>query len=173
MSPRKFVLSALVGIVVGFCVGRGIAHADSGSGSASVIANGAVDHSGSGSGSAASSPASTATTLHDPTTDPLGAISDARDAKSKGWPLLVLVVLIALTKSLSFVGGKLAPLGKFLAKGKNAMIVAGVGTVLAACYNVLAAGGSWYAVLMAAGAAGLALISSHAPATAVEKHEAA
>ncbi len=129
----------------------------------------AISDAGSGSSASAPSPSSQ---LHDPTTDPMGAISDAKDAKSKGWPFLVLVILIFVTKVASYAGGKFAPLGKFLATGKNAMIIAGVGTVLAACLNTLANGGNWYAVVVAASVAGFALISSHAPATAVEKHSA-
>ncbi len=165
-----FVLAVLCACVaLGLVCGRQSFADGSGSGSASAVI--VSTDPGSGSGSALT-PAP-ATALHDPTVAPAAALDDLKDAKSKGWPFLVLVLLIFVTKVASYAGGRFAPLGRFLARGKNAMIIAGAGTVLAAAFNVLANGGNWYAVAVAAATSGFALISSHAPETAVTKHEAA
>lgn len=123
-----------------------------------------------GAGSAAAAPAPPPSSqLHDPTIDPLGALGDLRSYKAR-WPLLVLAVLIGLTKVLAFAGGKFAFIGRFLVKGKNAMIVSGVGTLAAIALDSLTSGGTWPTAILAVFAAGLALTSSHAPASAVEKH---
>ncbi len=125
-----------------------------------------------GSGSAAPAPGSpTSSQLHDPTSDPAGAYGDLKAAKAR-WPLLVLVVLVGLTKLLTFAGGKFAFIGKFLTKGKNAMIVAAVGTLAAVAYDSLASGGTWTSALVALVPAALALTSSHAPPAAVAKASA-
>ena len=151
-----------------------LAHADvdagAGSGSAPIAA---LMAAGSGSASPPSATASPADALVDPTKNPLAAIDDIRAAKKTSWPLAVLVVLIAATKLLSYVGGVLAPVGKWLATKRNAMIVATAGTMLATAYNTLIAGGSWYAVLVAGGGVLLALLSPHAPLTAQAKAAAA
>ena len=102
--------------------------------------------------------------LHDPVQQPIAAIDDVRAAAKTSWPLAIIAVLILVTKALSYVGGKLAPLGRWLSTARNAMIVAAVGTLLATAYNTMFAGGSWYAVLVAVGGSLLALLSPTAPA---------
>lgn len=133
-----------------------------------------------GSGAAASSPATegsgsaippatvtttTTTTVapHDavpnPVTSPVAAWDEAKAARKGGWAILVFFVLVALTKALAYGRDKLKGMpgigwiARRLAVGKTAMIVAGVGAVAAAGYDVIAQGGSVTSALFAAGVA--------------------
>jgi hypothetical protein len=109
-------------------------------------------------GSAAGSASPTAS-VPDPAEHPAQAWDDAKAARKGGWPLLVFFVLVALTKALAYGRDKLkgAPLvgwiANRLAQGKTAMIVAGIGALAAAGYDVLANGGSVVSALTAAGVA--------------------
>ncbi len=169
MSMRRY-LPFLLAVFCGFfaigLVGVHIASGDAGSGSAVIVST----DPGSGSGSAVTPSAPVAApsaTLHDPTTDPMGAIADIRGAK-KTWA--ILIVLLGLTKLATFAGGKFAPLGKWMSTGKRAMVVTAIGTLASVAYDALANGGSWFMALAAVIPAALGLVSSHAPAGAVEKH---
>ncbi len=119
-------------------------------------------------GSASTAGPAPSSQLHDPATDPAGALSDVKAAK-KSWPLLVLVILIGVTKLASYASGKLAFIGKWMSASKHAMIVAAIGTLAAVAYDALANGGSLWAAGSAVVGSLLALTSSHAPATAVQK----
>ncbi len=95
----------------------------------------------------------------DPIEHPATAIDQAKIAKKSGWAMLVFFVLVALTKGLAYGRDKFAGLpgigwiARRLSVGKTAMIVAGIGAVGAAGYDVLVGGGSVTAALFAAGAA--------------------
>ena len=108
----------------------------------------------------------TASTLHDPIEHPLAALDDVRTSKKTGWPLAVFAILVMLMKAIAYSSAKLQgmPLigaaAKWLAIGKRAMIVAGVGTIAAAGYNTLATGGTWAAVIVALGVAGAGVLHS-------------
>ena len=110
--------------------------------------------------------------LHDPTTDPGGAVADLRAAATHDkvrWPLLVLTVLIGLSKVLPFLGGKLAPIGRWLSVGRRAVTVAGIGGLAAVAYDSLSKGSTWGSAAVTLGAALFALVSPTAPPTAVAK----
>lgn len=127
-------LLAIVLVVAGFACGRALA--DSGS--------------SSGSGSAVVAPAPTsAAQLHDPMTDPGGAIGDLEMAKKKGWLGLVLVGLYALCKILAKIGEKIEFLA-WLEKPRAAMIVAASGTILSGCVDSFLLGGSYLTIGVAA-----------------------
>ena len=114
----------------------------------------AADHAGS-----AATPAKPSDALDNPVTSPLAAWDDAKAAKKTSWPLAVWAVLAMLGKALAYGREKLKGLpgigwlARRLAVGKTAMIVAGVGAVGAAGYDVLASGGSIVAALVASGVA--------------------
>lgn len=97
--------------------------------------------------------------LHDPTKDPIAAWDDAKAAKRTSWPLAVWAVLAMLGKALAYGAGKLdgvpllGALARWLAKGKAAMVVAGIGAVGAAGFDVLINGGTLTAALVASGVA--------------------
>lgn len=104
-----------------------------------------------------------ADSLHNPVDDPLAAVNDVRQAKKQGWALAILAAVIMLTAGFAKASVKWpsAPLLSTINKHKTVIFfVAGAGTVATSSYNALALGGSWYAVLMAAGGAVLAFISS-------------
>ncbi len=112
--------------------------------------------------------------LHDPTTDPMGALQDLKSANKQKprWPLMVLIAFMMLAKVLPFLGGKLAPIGAWLSKGKRAMWLAALAGLSATAYDSLASGGTWYSAGYAAGLAFVALLSPHAPVSAQEKASA-
>lgn len=94
-----------------------------------------------------------------PAEHPLEAWDDAKAAKKTSWPLLVWLSLVMLGKALAYGRDHLkgVPLVGWIARrmaiGKTAMLVAAVGAVGAAGYDVVIAGGSWVAGLVASGAA--------------------
>ena len=94
--------------------------------------------------------------LHDPAENPLAALSDARMAKTAGWAVLVLCVLTMLTKAIAYGAPKLQNVpvlgaaAGWLANGKHAVWVAGLGATAAAAYDALVNAGSWTAALFAA-----------------------
>jgi hypothetical protein len=87
------------------------------------------------------------------------AWDEVKATKKGGWPLVVYFALVALTKALAYGRDKLQGMpglgwiARRLSVGKTAMIVAGLGALAAAGYDVLAAGGSITAALMASGLA--------------------
>ncbi len=89
----------------------------------------------------------------------MAAWDEAKAARKVGWPLAVFAVLVMLSKALAYGREKLKAvpvIGKaaqWLSVGKRAMLVVGFGTVAAAGYDVLTAGGSLVAALFAAGVA--------------------
>lgn len=156
---RRFIPLFVLTFVLSFTfslIGIRVARADGSGSNVTLVAQ--------GSGSAISTPPSDA--LHDPIKDPLGALNDAKAAKKSGWPILVLVLLIAITKTLAFAPGAV---GKWFSTGKRAMYVAAAGGLLTAMYNALALGGSYYAAGLAALTGLIALLSPHAPPTAQAK----
>ena len=103
--------------------------------------------------------ASPSSALPNPATSPVAAWDEAKAARKTSWPLLVFALLVMLSKALAYgrealkglpVVGKAA---EWLSVGKRAMLVAGFATVGAAGYDVLMAGGSLVAALIAAGVA--------------------
>lgn len=97
--------------------------------------------------------------LDNPAKNPIAAWDDAKAARRTSWPLAVWAVLAMLGKALAYGATALAGvplLGKlaaWMAKGKGAMVVAGVGAVGAAGFDVLANGGTLTAALVASGVA--------------------
>lgn len=154
-------------LIAAFLVATPLAHADRPVDAGAVIIAPHDDGSGgSGSGSATSTITTTTTTeikpndaLHNPATDPAGAWSDENAARKTSWPLAVWAGLAMLGKALAYGRDKLktvpviGKLAAWLATGKMAMLVAGVGAVGAAGYDVLMAGGSLVAALVASGVA--------------------
>lgn len=109
-------------------------------------------------GTASGLPAS-ASQLPDLTLHPAEAYSEASKAKNTSWALLVYFALVSLFKALAYAREKLGSvpivgaLAKWLATGKVAMVVAGIGAVGAAGYNVLVNGGTLVAALVVSGSA--------------------
>lgn len=124
-----------------YSVGVSLASAD-GSGSALVEA-------GSGSATAAPTPADS---IADPISDPVEAYSDAKAAQKQGWAALACCLLVMASLVVGRLGRNMKTLA-WLAKGKWAVIVGGVGAAAAAGYNAAIEGGSPYAVLFALGMA--------------------
>lgn len=94
-----------------------------------------------------------------PATSPVAAWDDVKAARKTSWALAVWLVLAMLGKLLAYGRDKVkgwpivGALASWLAKGKGAMLVAGIGAVGAAGYDALLAGGSWVAALVASGVA--------------------
>ncbi len=99
--------------------------------------------------------AQNAAALPNPGTDPVAAWNDAKLARKTSWPLAIWGVLAMLGKLLAYGRDKLkgvpllGGLASWLSKGKHAMIVAAVGAVGAAGYDVLISGGTLVAALIA------------------------
>jgi len=115
---------------------------------------------GSGSGSAIQ-----ADDLDDPVLAPAAAFDDAKALHKIGWPLLLLGCLIMLTKGLRSAGKKWPWAWlSWINAGYRATALAGALTVGSAAFNTLALGGTWFAVLVAAGGA-LLMLFQPTPAT--------
>ena len=101
--------------------------------------------------------------LHDPlTAAPLDTWADLARAKSAGgWALALVAGLVMLARAATRIPGAI---GMWLGTGRRATIVAGVAAVAVAAYDVLAAGGTWAAVLLAVIGAALAAMHPAAPA---------
>lgn len=81
----------------------------------------------------------------DPLREP-GAAFDSFKALTKiGWPITVIAAVAVLARLLSRIGPRFA----FLA-GKPAAVIAIVAAVAASAFDVLALGGSWASVVLAA-----------------------
>lgn len=106
--------------------------------------------------------------LHDPTTDPVGAWSDAKAAKKVGWTAFVFALATMLAIGVGTLGKSVKQLA-WLAKGRWAVVVGGVVAVGAACYDVAMAGGSLVALAMAAWSGFLAYWNSHREPTEASK----
>jgi len=103
--------------------------------------------------------------LHNPVTEPRASWDDVDAARKKaGWPLAVLASLIMLARGLGYAGDRwsqvkvLSPLG-----GLAGTVIAGAGAVGAAGFDVLADGGSWFAVAVAALGAFFLLLHPNPP----------
>lgn len=109
-------------------------------------------------GTASGLPA-TASQLPDLTAHPVELYSEAKQAKATSWALLVYFALVSLFKAMAYARDKLGSvpvvgaLAKWLATGKVAMVVAGIGAVGAAGYNVLVNGGTLVAALVVSASA--------------------
>lgn len=110
-------------------------------------------------GSAAPAPSSPADKLHNPAQSPAAAWDEVKAAKRTSWPLLIWTIVAMLGKALAYGRDKLkgkpvvGRLAAWLAKGKGAMILAGISAVGSAGLAVLADGGSLVAVIVASGVA--------------------
>jgi hypothetical protein len=134
-------------------LGMSAAHAQgAGSGSALVVV-------GSGSGSAI---APMPSTIHDPTQDPAGFLSDLELAKKHGWGVLVLVGVFGLCELLA-LGGKNVKALAFLGKGRVSIVIGAAVSIATTSIAALANGGTWLSVLYAAG--GSALLFAHPAGT--------
>ncbi len=91
----------------------------------------------------ATSPAVAAVDIADPLESPGDFWDDVKNAKRTGWPALVVVLLFA---ALRLARGKIA----WLRNGTNAAYSAAAMTILAACVDWLAGGGTWVAAAAAA-----------------------
>jgi hypothetical protein len=138
------------------------AGAGSGANASSTSPSPAPEVATAGSGSAAPAPATApkaSDAIHNPATDPSAAWDDARAAKKTSWPLAVWAVLAMLGKALAYGATALAGvpllgrLAAMLAKGKAAMVIAGIGAVGAAGFDVLVNGGTLTAALVASSVA--------------------
>jgi len=127
------------------------AFADSG---AAVVAPATT---GSGSGSQVAP----ADQLHDPVVDPTAAFNDAMAMKKIGWPLALLASLIMLARGVQSAAKRWPDVKAvaWLGSGSRAFAIAGALTIGAAAFNVLAKGGTWYAVAIAAAGALFALLA--------------
>lgn len=116
---------------------------------------------GSDAGSAvASAPApvhaATPTSFPDPTANPVSFATDAINLwHSAGWPAAVMLLVVGLLEALAWLGKNYQPLA-WLGTGRKSIAIGGGVAVGLAALNALLGGGSWSAVLSAAGAAGLA-----------------
>lgn len=115
--------------------------------------------SSSTSGSAAAPAHKPSDDLDNPAVNPIAAWDDAKAARKTSWPLAVWAVLAMVGKALAYGADKLkgvpvlGKLASMLATGKTAMVVAGIGAVGAAGFDVLANGGTLTAALVASGVA--------------------
>ncbi len=119
-----------------------------------LIAFDAAASQGSGDGSpATAAPSSTpAPQLHDPSTDPLGFLSDLELAKKIGWPLLVGICVLGLLELAGYLGKSVAAL-TWLTSGRTSIVIAGGVAVLSAACNAMLAGGNYVAAAVAAAVA--------------------
>lgn len=88
----------------------------------------------------------------DPLQDPAAAFDDFRALTKIGWPVTVLAGVVVAARLL----GRFVPRLSMLA-GKPAAVIAAVASVGASAFDVLALGGSWASVVMAALVAAAAL----------------
>lgn len=154
MKKLALGILAVIGIGIGY---MGVAYADDGSGSGSLAGSGsALVQTPADAGPAVVAPAPAAPSadqLHDPAESPRAAFDELKAAKKLGWGVAVFAGLAMLFKVLAYVKDKLAGkpvIGKvaaFLAKGKTAIWIAGLGAGCAAAYNALAEGGTWMAAV--------------------------
>lgn len=98
-------------------------------------------------------------TIHDPTTEPGASWDDVKAAKKTGWAAAIFVVLLMLARLAG--KAKSTPWLAWLGRGRTAVLVGGVGAVAAGCYDAAVGGGSWVAIMTAAGIAFAAYWNSH------------
>lgn len=154
---KKTVLAAVLTFATAFGV---VAYARFASADAGVTVIPAMVDAGAGS-DVAPPPAAAAPSdaLHNPATSPVAAWDDEKAARKTSWPLAVWAALAMLGKALAYGRDKLKGLPAIgwianrLSVGKTAMIVAGIGAVGAAGYDILASGGSLVAALTASAVA--------------------
>lgn len=159
-----FVVVAILGLALVIDVGAarlGVAQAqaqplDAGSGS------------GSGSGSAITAPARPSDAVANPLDDPQEALTEVKAAKKQGWPLFVLMSLVMIAKLVQGAGKRWPDnrIMKWLNTDSRSFIIAGIGTVGSAAFDVAFQHGGWPAIMFAGIGAGLALMQPHSkPAT--------
>lgn len=88
----------------------------------------------------------------DPLANPAQAFDDFKALYKVGWPVTVLAGIVVAARLLGRLGGRFA----FLS-GKPAAVIAAIASVGASAFDVLALGGSWASVVMAALVAAAAL----------------
>lgn len=156
---RTLMLSLIAAVLVATPIGAAVADTPDAGAEIAAVPD-------AGAGSAAVTVTTTTSTeikpsdaLHNPATDPVAAWSDEKAARKTSWPLAVWAGLAMLGKALAYGAPKLksvpliGKLGAWLATGKMAMLVAGIGAVGAAGYDVLIGGGSLVAALTASAVA--------------------
>lgn len=140
--------AVVAGATAGSAVGSGFAAPAVGSGSSSI-------------GSASATTVSTTTTitnadqLHDVLSDPIGAYEDVKTLASVKRSFAALAVLILLTRIVARLPGKI---GAWFRVGVRATIVAGVGTVAVAVFNLATTGATLMSLAIAAFGAIVALL---------------
>ncbi len=136
--------------------------ATAGSAAGSGSAAPAVGSGSSAIGSASSTTVSTTTTitnadqLHDVLSDPLSAYQDVKSLASVKLSLAALAALIMLTRIVARLPGKV---GAWFRVGVRATIVAGVGTVGIAVFNLATTGATLISLAMVAFVAIVALLN--------------
>ena len=84
-----------------------------------------------------------------PVEHPGDFLGSLKEAKSKGWFAAILIGLFGLSKALGTIGKNIKTLA-WMNKGRTAMVIAGVGTVLAASVDALFMGGTLVSMGVAA-----------------------
>lgn len=134
-----------------------LAHAQDGS---ALVDAGTPD---AGSASAPSPAPLPSDSLANPVDDPVEAYSDLKAAKKQGWAFAVLAGLCMAAAALGRAAMKWPtwPVLSWINEHKKVLLItAGVGVTATAAFNALALGGSWFAIIGAAGGALLAFIST-------------
>lgn len=150
MTGIKRINLTILGLLLGLATVLGMAmlgySTARGDGSAVIDAGGGPDV---GSGSTVAPAPLPHDTLKDPIADPQGAVSDIEMAKKKGgWLGAILVGLYVACRLLGKLGEKVTWLA-FFNKGRAAMLIAAIGTILASCVDSVLLGGTYVTVLIA------------------------
>lgn len=123
-----------------------------------------------GSGSAGGATPAPDAQLDDVLKDPVAAYNDVKALYKLGWPFALLGGLVVVLRGVGTASKrwpKFPGLAK-LASGKLAVVIASATTIVVVAFNALALGGTWPAILFAAGVAGFALWSPDSPAPSSE-----
>lgn len=87
--------------------------------------------------------------IDNPVTDPVAAWDDFQAARKIGWPAAVFAVVTMLMLALGTLGKSVTWLA-WLSRGVAATAIGAVSAIGTACYDAVAAGGSWVAIGLAA-----------------------
>lgn len=101
-----------------------------------------------------------AAVLHDPVTDPTGAVDDVMAARRLGWPIAVGVIAALIALALGTAGARISWLS-WLARGTAATLLGSVTACGSAAFDAALSGGSGVAVAAAAVGAALAFWRAH------------